>query len=78
MQFLTESTFRDRHGFGPRGAHGLLRETFSRFRLIIAARRDYKMLREAPDHLLKDIGLSRHDINAAEADLKRITVWPGF
>lgn len=78
MQLLTENTLRQRHGFGRRSSQGLLREFIARLRRFQTAQRDYKMLKHAPDHVLEDVGLSREDVESAEAELHRLRMWAGL
>ena len=43
-----------------------VRRTFDILRSGVRARRDHQQLRELPDYLLRDVGLSRSDIGAPE------------
>lgn len=50
-----------------RQAFEMLQHQVERIRREMRLRRDRRHLREMPDHMLKDIGISRHEIDAVTA-----------
>ncbi len=56
---------------GPWALAGFLAAFFDRRRERLAYRRNCRELRELPDHILRDIGVSRGDIPALVAELRR-------